>query len=606
MSFITELKRRNVFRIAAAYVLVAWIIMQVTDLAAPALRLPAWVPSLVVFLLLIGLPVALLLAWAFEVTPEGIQKTKDIPLGQNISRFGGRKLDFVVIGLLIGVIFMLIIDRNRPARSPEPVEPSTASGQELDETSNTPTTMSSIAVLPFANMSEDPEQEHFADGLAEELLNSLAAVSDLRVISRTSSFAFKDSDESIVDIAQSLQVEHILEGSVRRAGDTIRITAQLIDTSSDSHIWSNTYDRQLNLDNILEIQDEIAAKVVDALNLRLRPHESVLVSSKGPANLPALDHYNDGKFYMSQIATGQSLSPATFVKARDSLEAAIAADPDWAPAHAALGSLYHFSHGDGFDASPSEDMRTSMRYVMDAIRLDKNFGPAYASLAYILATTGEFDRAIRAFEQARALNSNVFWAYAIMMKGLGRHEEAIENYQKAALLNPLSMLVKEQLEETYMCSGRYAEAINSIESDDGIFVNDATNLFRQMLLSESYSSSGDTEKGLALAESVAGKTENTPYLAAIFAVAGNCDRARALLASQEATDASGFLNTAYALAVLGDEQSALTMLERGASAAQEESNSLMALDYIHCSPEIQGYAGNPRYEALLNKLDMPD
>jgi hypothetical protein len=164
MSIFTELRRRNVFRIGAVYAIVAWIIMQVTDLAAPALRLPTWVPSLVVFLLLIGLPIALLLAWAYEITPEGIKKTKDIPLGQNISRFGGRKLDFVVIGLLTGAVLLLVIDRNRSDVTQESTESITSPIQTSEPSAPVSPTKLSIAVLPFANMSEDPNQEHF--GLA--------------------------------------------------------------------------------------------------------------------------------------------------------------------------------------------------------------------------------------------------------------------------------------------------------------------------------------------------------------------------------------------------------------------------------------------------------
>ncbi|MBT8101073.1 MAG: winged helix-turn-helix domain-containing protein, partial [Gammaproteobacteria bacterium] len=166
----------------------------------------------------------------------------------------------------------------------------------------------SIAVLPFVNMSPDPDQEHFADGLAEELLNSLAAIGELRVISRASSFAFKDRNASVAEIAAALQVDHILDGSVRRAGDTVRVTAQLIDTSSDSHIWSETYDRTLDVNNVLEIQYDIAARVVDALNPRLLPQELAMLASKGPANLRALDLFHDGMFYLDKIENGQSVS----------------------------------------------------------------------------------------------------------------------------------------------------------------------------------------------------------------------------------------------------------------------------------------------------------
>jgi len=606
MSIFTELRRRNVFRIGAVYAIVAWIIVQVTDLVVPALRLPTWVPSLVVFLLLIGLPIALLLAWAYEITPEGIKKTKDIPLGQSISRLGGRKLDFVVIGLLAGAVLLLVIDRSRLDVAHESTDSKTSPIQISEPSTPVSPTKLSIAVLPFTNMSEDPNQEHFADGLAEELLNSLAAIGDLRVISRTSSFAFKERNVSIAEIAAALQVDHILEGSVRRAGDTVRVTAQLIDTSSDSHIWSNTYDRELNLNNILDIQDEIAVKVVNALNLRLLPQESALLTVDGPANLRALDLFHDGMFYLRKIETGQSMSRTTFETAIKNFEAAIAADPDWAPAHAKLGRVFHFGHDTLDESDMAGTMRTSKRYVMEAIRLDEDYGPAYESLGFILAVTGDYDGAMREFYRARALNVDVSWGNAILMLGLGRYDEAIDEYQNAVNHDPLSMLVRRQLADAYLCSGRYADAIEAIEGEGDLFDNDSISAGRRMWLSESYIRAGDEDRGLQIAIGVEEEIGENLYVALLFALAGEIERARSILNSQEITGTDALLHATQVLAALGDEDQALTMLERGAASAWSESQPLWMLWYVQCSPEIRRLAGNPRYDSLLNQLGLPD
>jgi TolB-like protein/Flp pilus assembly protein TadD len=464
----------------------------------------------------------------------------------------------------------------------------------------------SIAVLPFVNMSPDPNQEHFADGLAEELLNSLAAVDDLRVISRTSSFAFKERNASTAEIAAALHVDHIVEGSVRRAGDTVRVTAQLIDTSSDSHIWSDSYDRELNLTNILDIQDEIAAKVVNALNLRLLPQESLVLAGDGPSNLRALDLYHDGMFYLRMIEIGRSVSRTTFDAATEKFEAAIAADPDWAPSHAALGRVYHFRLGNLDDPDPAENLRVSMRYVMQAIRLDKNYGPAYGSLGYVLGTSGDYDGAMRAFDRARALNHDVSWGNAILMMGLGRYDEAIDEYENAASLAPLSTSIKSQLAGAYFCAGRYVDAIEAIEHDDGVFVDESVIAERKPLLSEAYFKAGEKRRGLQIAFELAEEAGNELYVAYLFALAGEIERARSILSSQEISGTDAFLKASWSWAVLGDEDQTLTMLERAAESAWSESQPLFVLETIHCSPEIQRFAGNPRYEALLDQLGIPD
>ena len=598
-----ELKRRNVVRVAIAYVIIAWLILQVGDTLAPALRLTDWVNTVLAFFLILGFPMALFFAWAFELTPDGIKKEKDVDRSESVTHLTGRKLDYLIIGVLMVALGYFAYDKfvlsssiemaNERAATEEP--PATVAPTKL-----------SIAVLPFANMSEDPNQEHFADGLAEELLNSLARLGDLRVISRTSSFAFKDRNVSMAEIAAALDVDHILEGSVRRAGNTVRVTAQLIDTSSDSHLWSNTYDRELNLDNILDIQEEIAVKVVNALNLRLLPPESAMLAADGPANLIALDLYHDGMFYLRKIETGQSASRATFETAIENFKAAIAADPAWAPPHAALGRTYHFGHSMLDESDMAGTMRTSKGHVMDAIRLDKDYGPAYDSLAYILALAGDYDGAMRALDRARALNIDASWPYAILMLGLGRYDAAIDEFRNAVNHDPLSTIIRIQLAEAYLCSGRYTDAIEAIEGDDKLVASGSMSAYARTLLAESYIRGGDEETGLRLSVSVAEETGDELSVAILFALAGEIERARSILNSRQMTGTRPLLEAARVLAVLGDEDRTLTNLEQAVASASSEAYPFIVLGYVHCSPEIRRLAGNPRYESLLDRLGLPD
>ena len=239
MSFIAELKRRNVIKVAIAYVIVAWLLLQVADVMLPTFGSPAWVMRAFSFLLILCFPLALLFAWAFELTPDGVKREKDIDPTESIAHATGRKLDFVIIAVLVLAVGFLVVDRYS-------APPASVSQQVVEK---------SIAVLPFVNMSDDAGNEYFSDGISEEILNSLAKVKDLKVAGRTSSFAFKGRNENLRTIGEALGVSHILEGSVRKAGAQVRITAQLVKADDGYHLWSQAYDRELT--DIFAIQDEI-------------------------------------------------------------------------------------------------------------------------------------------------------------------------------------------------------------------------------------------------------------------------------------------------------------------------------------------------------------
>ena len=252
MILVSELRRRNVFRMAVLYAVTAWLIMQAAEVVIGLAHLPDWIGPTILGLLAVGFPIALIFSWFYELTPEGISLETDVDRSESMAHVTGRRLDFIVISLLCAAVILFAYDKWWMRGPPE----------------------KSIAVLAFTNMSNDPEQEYFSDGISEELLNVLAKIPGLRVAARTSSFQFKDENRDIINIGQQLSVTHVLEGSVRKAGNQLRITAQLIDASNGFHLWSETYDRELA--NIFALQDEVSAAIVGALEERSEEHTSEL------------------------------------------------------------------------------------------------------------------------------------------------------------------------------------------------------------------------------------------------------------------------------------------------------------------------------------------
>ena len=304
MSFFNELKRRNVFRVGIAYVIVAWLVLQVSDVVLNNIAAPDWVFKTIMLVLAIGLPVVLVFAWAFELTPEGLKLEKDIDRNASISPQTGRRLDRIIIGVLTLALAYFAFDKfalePRPERmdiqqteaDPQPSMVGATSTAAEVRTSNTPDLRKSIVVLPFVNMSADPGQEYFSDGLSEELLNVLAKIDSLRVISRTSAFAFKGKDISIPEIAKQLDVAYVLEGSVRSAGNDMRITAQLIEVANDSHLWSEAFNRKM--ENIFEVQEEIAQAIARKLQVELGAGTA---ADRPTQNLDAYKAFLQGRHY---------------------------------------------------------------------------------------------------------------------------------------------------------------------------------------------------------------------------------------------------------------------------------------------------------------------
>ncbi len=334
MSLFAELKRRNVVRVGIAYVVIGWILAQVAEFAFENFGAPDWVLKTVVVVLLLGLPLVLFFAWAFEMTPEGVKREKDVDRSQSITQSTGRKLDFVIIGALVLALGYFIWERQAGVEVTSVEEQSAAEGS--GQSSDDGPVARSIAVLPFVNMSSDKEQEWFSDGLTEELLNALARTPDLLVAARTSSFKFKGSTEDIPTIAKALGVAHVLEGSVRRGRDDLRITAQLIRASDGFHLWSQTYDRKP--DDVIAIQEEIAVEIATALETAMDPEALAKMVSAGTNSVAAYNAYLQGLAYgASTLSTGDAY---TFLGARDSFERAIELDPEFSLAYWKLADFW--------------------------------------------------------------------------------------------------------------------------------------------------------------------------------------------------------------------------------------------------------------------------
>jgi TolB-like protein/glutaredoxin-related protein len=291
VSLFKELQRRNVFKVGATYVIVAWLIMQIGEVMAPALHLPAWIQSALAFFLILGFPVAILLSWAFDLSPEGLRLEKSAEGKTSTAHSSGQKLNVAITALLFIAVTFLAFDKFvfDPQREADRTETAADDARDDGHVAPAPQTSASIAVLAFEDMSPEQDQQYLSDGLAEELLNALAQIPELKVISRSSAFSYKGKNVKLGQIADELEVGHILEGSVRKSGNRVRITAQLIDARTDSHLWSETYDR--TLDDIFAVQEDVARSVTRSLRATLSPKAEARISTQPTDDLAAYDLY---------------------------------------------------------------------------------------------------------------------------------------------------------------------------------------------------------------------------------------------------------------------------------------------------------------------------
>jgi len=461
MSFFSELKRRNVIKVAAAYIIIGWLIMQAGDTLAPALRLPEWVASLLAFFLILGFPLAIFFAWAYEMTPDGIKKEKDVDKARSIAQATGQKLNYTIIGLLVIALGYFVwesrFDRDGPDVGSElPVNSQSAARSQstadiitADTSVETPATPTpdkkSIAVIPFRNRSADEENAaFFSDGIHDELLTNLSKIEALKVISRTSVMSYRDTTKNLRQIGGELGVANILEGGVQRAGDKVRINVQLIDAATDEHLWANVYDRQLSTENIFEIQTEIARAIANALEATLSPREQELLSTIPTTNLAA---------YESLLIARQLLARGNWQSLRDAqsqLQKVIELDPEFTEAYVLLAWTYFnlFSTGAAMLQEIHEPWQVT---VQTALSLDENNADAHAVYAQFL-WINEMEGIDAAFNKARELepsNSDIMVMYGAYLRASFEFDRALQLYQAARELDPLSIQVLHGLARIY-------------------------------------------------------------------------------------------------------------------------------------------------------------
>ena len=448
MAFFAELKRRRVGKVAIAYGAIAWAATEACSVVFPALHVPEWTMTFVVVFLLIGFPISMVLAWIFDVGPAGIQRTEPLPEEAPSAQVKLRVAYALVVLLCMAGLGYVLYERGLGrAHAGEP--------------------RSSIAVMPFTNLSGDSAKEYFSDGMSEELLNLLARVPGLQVAARTSSFAYKNRNVDVRQIGKELGVEAVLEGSVRQAGDQVRITAQLIDTDNGFHLWSETYDRKLA--DIFQVQDEIAKAIVDSLRIELAPAEQQQIAQRQQVPTQNVEAY---ELYLQGRAIWKRRGEENLKHAIEFYQQAIARDPGFARAHAALASAYVVMPGYTTEADDQEKFfRLAEASARQALAIDPNIGEAHAVLAQINADRGDLLDAESGFFFAISLEPNEptphQW-YSILLMKVGRLDTALAQAKKAQELDPTSPILAFNLANAYLMKGdddaalRYAKLASEL------------------------------------------------------------------------------------------------------------------------------------------------
>jgi adenylate cyclase len=499
-AFWAELNRRRVVRVVVLYAIGGWIVIEVTSTISPNLGLPDWTVKLVTVLVVLGFVIAIVLAWAFDIGPGGVHRTAstdDAGVDQ---------------------------DAAASAESVEVVD-------QIDQSPLAVDGRKSIAVLPFVNLSGDVENEYFSDGISEEILNLMVKLPKLRVASRTSSFMFKGKEVSIPTVAKELGVDTVLEGSVRRAGDRVRITAQLIDSSTDSHLWSETYDREMQ--DVFAIQDDIAQSITGALEMALNPKERRAIQNVATSNSTAYDFYLRGRSYMF------TMTRRDFEYAIRMFQQAIDVDAMYALAYAGLadGHSRMFRYADG----SRENAEMAQVASEKAIALDPDSAEAHASHGLAMFINEEYAKAEREFETAIELNPNLFesyFYYGQTLSSQGAFEKAAEMYLKAMDVNPADYQSRVFLAQAYASLGRKQEEMKArlaslelIQRHLDMNPHDTRALY---VGANQMCAVGDKEKGLELAERALGQDDKEPVVlynvACFYSIQGDLEQAMELLA----------------------------------------------------------------------------
>jgi len=473
MGLFTELKRRNVFRVGVAYIVGAWLLAQVADLVLDVIGAPDIVLRSLVVLLALGLVPAVIFAWVFEMTPEGVKRESRIDRSQSITGETGKKLNLATIMMVIAAVSFVVVERYLPGgespaplSSPEPAQAAQAQNSDKVTAGSAQINEKSIAVLPFANRSNQQDDLFFTDGIHDDLLTQLAKIHDLDVISRTSVMEYRDTRKNLKEIGAELNVATILEGGIQKVGNRVRINAQLIDVTTDKHLWAETFDRELTAENIFDIQSEIARKIVKAIAVELTPEEDKLLSEKPTDNLVAYEAYLKGReiFYGANYARSQELGALPW------LEKAIELDPEYAEAYAMLANIYGQLYWRGADTS--QEFLDKYRATIDlALELNPNSPMALrASANYYYRAENDYQKSLNLLEKAlegAPGDVDLQGDRGLSLRRLGRWNESIESFQGALKIDPANRFYLSIMLETMDNAGRWQDVLdNTVPLED--------------------------------------------------------------------------------------------------------------------------------------------
>jgi TolB-like protein/Flp pilus assembly protein TadD len=581
-SFFAELKRRNVYKVAVAYVVAGWALSQGIAQVFPVFDVPNWTIRLLVLLIIVGLPIALVLAWMFELTPEGIKRTATADAMPDVTR--KRKYVWIYVVVIGAVVSIGLFFLGRYTAT------NTASAART-EAATVP--QKSIAVLPFENLSRDPDNAFFAEGVQDEILTRLAKVADLKVIARTSTQRFKSAPDDLQQIAKQLGVINILEGSVQKANDQVRVNVHLINARTEVHLWADTYDRKLT--DIFAVESEIAKTIVETLQARLTGSEKSEIVKTPTVNPEAYELYLKGRFF-AEKRTGADLH-----KSIEYYDQAIAKDPNYPLAYVGLADSHLLLSAYGA-TSPREAASPARAALKKALDLDDSLAQAHASSGLLATLELDLNRAITELERAIQLNPNYATAHhwlALPLMAMGEFDRAIVEGKRAIELDPLSLICNSDLGWVYFNARRYdeaeAQARKTLEMDSRFGVT-------HYYLGEVFQFKGKLNDAIAEYQK-AFELNNDPFSLAMlgqaYARQRKTNEARNVLARLREEAKSRYVSP-YALAVvltaLGDKTHAIDELERG----YDEGGFYISL--IKVNPLFDDLRGDPRFEALVHKI----
>jgi len=579
-NFFSELKRRNVYKVAITYAVVSWLLVQAASILLPTFEAPTWVMKALVVFLALGFVISVMISWAFEATPEGLKRTEDVPpdIAAKLPTWSRRKFVTFTVGVAVIAAGLLAYQFLRAPRSTI-----TSSAENK-----------SIAVLPFVNMSADKNDEYLSDGVSEELITALSKITGLQVKARTSSFAFKGKNEDIQKIGELLHVSHLLEGSVAKAGNKLRITAQLIQTSDGNHEWSDTYDREMQ--DIFAVRSEVAQKVAETLKVRLLGEEKRKIDKKPTENLEAYNLYRQGRFYSDKLSEGDLKKAIPF------FQQAVEKDPRFALAYAGIAENYVLA-ADTYIA-PREAFSKAKEAAQKAIELDDSLAEAHASLGFVHYHY-DWDWAAADKECRRAIELNPqsapsYMIYTHYLAGIGRFDEAKKFGARGLELDPLSVSTHFFLGWSALFAGRYDDAIEKLSKAVEL---DPSNGWVRMFLGRAYLFKGMPERAIEVMETAVRLSPDDSYalgyLGYTYAATGRRADALKILQRIDEMEKHRYVSRfahVYIYTGLGDKNKAFEWLEK---AYQERSDSLA---WFRFDPESKSLQSDPRFAALMHKV----